>query len=666
MPVGPEGDHLLAGLCGMWVEKIRRAEERKKKEFQDDADEAMKFFKPPDGNFNFLYRADGNATGTGLGFDTQEPSMRMTLCKVAEVVEIFGPLLYAKNPIRQVNPRAPAAIPPTAIPDPFLFQALMQQEQIRGQNDQLKAALLETYLNWTPTELKLKDEAEQAIDEALIKGRGCLWPQVVIPPGQDVKVVGSEFDSVDFLQIDPDAEKLKDAWWIARKRCHPVWEVERRFDLKPGSLKGKHESAGMQAEVDSQNKTYDRQRGLTNDLMVYWEVYSRMGCGGRMSGSPAALHNTDSLPGDLDAFARTIDPIVGDFVFLVVAPSVDYPLNLPPEVQNLPMTGDGSPSDGMKVVKQKLSWPVPYYLEKSWPVSVLDFHPVPRSVWPMSHIKPALGELKFLCWAYSFVSGKIRNTLRDVVGILKEMAESFKITVLEGADMAMVELDTNNKDIRECIQIMQFPQMNADIWKIIEAVENNFDKRVGLNEVFYGKTQKQDRSATESDIKSQTMNIRPDDMAERVETWMTEAARKEAVAARMLLSPKDVLPVLGLTASALWATHVSSADPAIFRELEYRIEAGSTKKPNRDRDQANADSSMQILLPIFDRFAQGTGQLGPINALISFWAKTRDIPPAPFLLPSPPPPPPSGAGPPPGSAPSQPQPGPPAHPGGPS
>jgi hypothetical protein len=229
--------------------------------------------------------------------------------------------------------------------------------------------------------------------------------------------------------------------------------------------------------------------------------------------------------------------------------------------------------------------------------------------------------------------------------------------------MAMVELDTNNRDIRECVQILQFPPMNADIWKIIEAVEENFEKRVGLNEVFYGKSKKQDRSATESDIKSQTMNIRPDDMKERVDSWMTEAARKEGLAARALLSAKDVLPALGLTASALWALHVSSADPAIFRELEYRIEAGSTAKPNRDRDMANADSSMQTLMPIFNQFAQGTGQLGPINALIGFWAKSRDIPPGPFMLPSPPPPVPGAAppaGPPP---PSPPHPGPP--PGGP-
>ncbi len=626
-----ESDHLLAGLCAMWIEKIRVATERKKKLFQDDADEALKFYRPPDGNYNFVYHGD-TAGSTGVGHDVQEPSFKMTLNKVAELVEIFGPILYAKNPTRQVNPRNPPAIPGSAIPDPFLAQLLAQKEMLRTENDQLKSDLLSAYLNWTPNELGLKDEVERAIDEAIIKGRGCLWTTVVIPPESDQKIVGSAYDSVDFLQIDPDAEKPEDAWWIARKRCHPVWEVERRFGLEKGSLKDKagYESYNQQAEVDSSKSEFDRQKGWTNDLMVYWEIYSRMGCGGRFSGSPAELE-TDSLPGDMDAFSKSIDPICGDYIYLAVAPHVEYPLNLPPDVQKL--------EDGMATVKDKLKWPVPFYRNKKqpWPVSLLDFHPVPRSVWPMSHIKPAMGELRFLCWAYSFVACKIKNTLRDIVAVLKEMSEQFKINVLEGVDLSLVELDTNNRDIKECVQILQFPQMNADIWKIIEAVETNFDKRVGLNEVFYGKTSRQDRSATESDIKSQSMNIRPDDMAERVESWMTEAARKEGLAARMLLAPADVLPVLGLTASALWATHVSSADPMIFRELEYRIEAGSSKKPNRERDQANADSAMQVLLPVFDRFAQGTGQLGPMNNLLDFWAKTRDIAPGLLTLPPPPP-----------------------------
>lgn len=642
------GDSTLAGLCNLWVEKIRRSREQKKKVFQDDADEAMRFYRPDEDGYNFVYRGDLNAS-KGVSLDTTEPSMRMTLNKVAELVQIFGPILYSKNPNRQVNPREPAEIPQAVIPDPALLQYLMQMEQVRSQHDALKSELLSVYLNWTPNELHLKDHCGWAIDEALIKGRGCMWTGTYTPPGSDTTYVGSFYDTVDFLFTDPDAESFKDSWWVARQLCQPVWDVERRFGLRKGSIRGAHESANMQAEVDSQNKQFDRQRGLTNDLITYYEIYSRMGCGGRLGGSNKA-RSLDVLPGDLDSFAGVLDPLVGDHVYLVVAPGVSYPLNLPPEIQEIPITGTGGPEDGGVLIKDKLAWPVPFWADGSWPVSVLDFHPVPRSSWPMSHIKPALGELRFLCWAYSFVACKIKNTLRDVVAILKEMADQFKLTVLEGADLSVVELDTNNRNINECVQVLQFPQMNADVWKIISAVEANFEKRVGLDEV-RGLQDTQPRSATESQAKAQRQNIRPEDMSEKVETWQTEMARKEAIAARMVLKPKDLLPMLGLARAALWAQFVMTNDIGVMRELEYRIEAGSTRKPNRERDQQNADSAMQILLPVLNGFAQATGQLGPVNALLNYWCKSRDIPPGPFMLPLPPPPPPSP--PPPAGAPGE-------------
>jgi hypothetical protein len=47
------------------------------------------------------------------------------------------------------------------------------------------------------------------------------------------------------------------------------------------------------------------------------------------------------------------------------------------------------------------------------------FHDVPNDPWPMSHLAPGMGELKFLNWAYSFIAGKIRIECRDFIAILK-------------------------------------------------------------------------------------------------------------------------------------------------------------------------------------------------------------------------------------------------------
>jgi hypothetical protein len=104
----------------------------------------------------------------------------------------------------------------------------------------------------------------------------------------------------------------------------------------------------------------------------------------------------------------------------------------------------------------------------------------------MAHAKAAMGELKFLHWAISFLMGKIRNTSRDFVAVLKEAGEEIKTQILEGRDLTLLEIDATHKTIQEVVQFLQHPPMNQEIWKVIEAVERNFDKRTGLTELMYG------------------------------------------------------------------------------------------------------------------------------------------------------------------------------------
>ena len=51
----------------------------------------------------------------------------------------------------------------------------------------------------------------------------------------------------------------------------------------------------------------------------------------------------------------------------------------------------------------------------------------------------------------------------------------------------MLEIDSDHKSIDEIVQFLQHPPVNGDIWKMIQAVEDNFDKRVGLTELMYGR-----------------------------------------------------------------------------------------------------------------------------------------------------------------------------------
>ena len=166
------------------------------------------------------------------------------------------------------------------------------------------------------------------------------------------------------------------------------------------------------------------------------------------------------------------------------------------------------------------------------------------------------------------------------------------------------------------------------------------------------------RSAQEADLKGSQLQIRPDDMAQKTEDFMSAVARKEALAVRWHLQPQDVQPLLGQVGAMMWGQYIVGGDPyAMVHQLEYRIEAGSTKKPNRQRDQQNAKDAMQSLFAPLFQYAGTTGNVGPVNALISFWAKTIDLDAHQFLLAPPPPPmPPTGAG-------GKPGPGGPPHPG---
>lgn len=605
------GDDMLKAVCTHWITKIEHAKRHKKTVFQEDADECMAFYNGPK-NWDDLMH-----TGAGLVQKDilPETTFKMRVNKAFELVTIFAPTMVYQNPVRTVSLREQVTIDPTFFPDPYLYQAIVQQETVRLSTDQLKAQVVEAYLNFLPSENDLAGESRKAIEEALIKGRGCLWTELYTPPGCDFTMPRSTFDSVDDLLIDPDANSLEEATWIARRCIHPVWQVERDRGLKPGTLKGNMESQALQTEVaGSASAQYDRKRGLTNDLITYWKIWSKMGIGGRLSGI------NKKFRGPLELF--------GDFVYLEVARDVSYPLNLPPDVQ----AQEGFEQDP-SIVTDRVQWPTPYWADGAWPVSCLDFHKVPMCPWPMSHLKAGLGELKFLNWAMSFLAGKLRNTTRDFIAIKKEAGEEIKTNILEGRDLTLLELEANGQ-ISELVQFLQHPEVNGDIWKLISAVEANFDKRVGLNELMYGEEgATQIRSAQEASIRNQNMSVRPDDMSKQVEGWMSEVAAKEAIAARLHLSQDDITPALGQVASGMWMQFVASQDlNEVCRGLSYRIEAGSAKKPNKDTQVSQASEGMQTLLPFFTQYATTTGDVQPINNLIQDWAKARDLDPNRYLL----------------------------------
>ena len=93
--------------------------------------------------------------------------------------------------------------------------------------------------------------------------------------------------------------------------------------------------ATMQSHPDYQ---YFRMQGETNDLMVYFEIYSRMGLGHRMH---------EKFNKHIELTADILDEF-GDNIRLIISDDYDYPLNVPE-----PVLEKGS----MEEIAERLSWP---------------------------------------------------------------------------------------------------------------------------------------------------------------------------------------------------------------------------------------------------------------------------------------------------------------------
>lgn len=634
-----EQDHPLRPVAAAWLEKIRQAVEVKARRFGKEAEEGMLFFSGP---YDWLY--DGARKHRHFvppeGADFPRPSFQMTLNKASELVQLFGPSLYHRNPVRQVNPRKW----PMLAPDAFLAVAareMKQQEQQLGPPldpmmaqqqaqmqaqflyqqaltateqgraiDQARSEILSSYQNYTPHALDLKTESRWAIDEALIKGMGLLYSETYTPPGAKFKLAGSFYDSVDNLVIDPDATSLRDAKWVARRCCHPVWEVERKYGLPPGSLKGNRESVAQASEMNTDpTGDYFRKQGRSNDLITYWKVYSKMGLGGRLKGNPDAGGVLETMRPALDTF--------GDYCFVAVADGVPYPLNVPPAALSL------DPEQARPLVQ----WESPLWADDGWPFTPIYFHTIPGDPWPQSHLAPGMGELKCLNWIYSFIASKIAVTARDFIALRKGLAEEMKTQIESGRDLTILEIEQDHPGaIQDLIAFLQHPQFNKDIWLVAQAIGDQFDRRVGLTELMYGESSRQMRSAEEAQVKSSQTSVRPDDMANKVEDAMSAVARAEAIVARWHLKAADVAPVLGPVGAWYWGQFIESADVGeIVHGLEYRIEAGSAKRPNR---QAEADNMAQVIQTVFQplvQIGQMTGDFSAANSILREWGKTMDM-----------------------------------------
>ena len=649
----------LKAIASNWIKLIDQAQKHKKP-FNDDAWEAMQFFC---GDPDFMWESKYSKGEKGYNRGISPPPFRMVVNRVWEAVRLFAAVIHHRNPTRtvvpreypvvspqmlgitpappvpQMGPQGPVIGPdgqPVMMPDPQMqmYQQMVQQQQLHYERRTLVSALLEDYLNYTPVELDAKLHNRKVVEEAFIKGCGVWWHELYNPPGSSVKIPGSFYDTFDNLVWDPDADDFQDIRWAARRRVQPADEVAAKFGVNRDKLQGHIQSYSSRAEADSRGYEYKRKNGLTNDLVCYWEIYSKTGFGDRLKDSPKATR------GFFDS--------VGQNCYIVVAEGVEFPLNVPPDMLQEEVDETGVPPRFFMSVQ----WPVPFWVEPhGWPFTLYALHWKPGYSYPVSMIRPGIGELRFINWAMSFLATKIAISTKTLIGVAKSADPDIKNKVLEQDDsgFSIVEIsEAVGRSVNDVISVFSMPGITQDMWHIISEVTAMFDRRVGLTELLYGLTRNQFRSAAEANVKAEQISVRPDDYANILEDSLGECARKEALLARWFVSPQDIGPLMGPMAAQAWQMHVQSQDPEqIVREYDYRIEAGSARKPNIATRVENINNAMQIIMPV----AQGLLQAGKpelFNALITDWGKAMQVGVQEYMVPPPPPPPPQPPAPPPG------------------
>jgi hypothetical protein len=619
---------------------------------------------------------------------------------VFNMVEVYLPALYAKNPTRRVNPKrpeipddllawlqqaemmaqmqqmqaamggmapqmgappmgppqgmAPPGMPPGQMPPPPLpnhdlaIDAPQQQppppEEIKGQ---IRAKLVEWSLNQLVALNDLKTESRAGILDGLVHGRGII--EVIIRQMGKVSLPASVHLSDEDLQVDPDVLHLNEGKWIAIRRRKPVYQVELDMGLPVGELSGNFTSFQQDAVQSSTPTGYDRSKdGGTCDMLEYFEVYSRMGLGAH-------------LQGGAPEYADLLD-VYGENVMLAIAPDHPFPLNLPESL--FTEEGDGAlpPEELDEEIKARIQWPVPTWQRPSgnpWPIRVLDFHRNPKESWPIAHTTPVLPIVKSINWVYSYMMGRVRIASRVFPVVPSDLDETVKNTILHGSDLELIEykIIPGSPEHQKLCEFLTIPDASKDLWALLAAMIHEFEKASGVSELMLtGQTEQQMRSAAEANVKQSAMSVRPEDMANTVQDWMTGVAENEAFSLLHVMDPASIAELFGeqyqepdeeathpLTGdpmppamgkfTSLWGQLLGGQDPMeVMNYLEFDIESGSSQKKNREQQQALGQQSMQLLFGPFFQYYGKTGDPTQLNAILKLWATANDHPTPEALL----------------------------------
>lgn len=249
-------------LDDLWKKWIRRGWEAKKK-FTARSAEVASYFE---GDHDAFYESEAVRQWADL-----DDTLKITVNLAFQIRGWLAPNLYQRNPTRTVT--------------------------VKTQDSWLKAMArtIEAYLNYTPNEAKLRDESRLGIDEGLLDGRGCLYTgwneQLGIVSSRFVSIDDVVIDP-DAKRVKDAmwvAVRRWVPWWKLvdefGDKAREAWEAAPRG----GAASPLDEGEGTES-LSTQEREVEEG---TNDLACVYDVYSKMGVGWRGLDVPEEFADLD-------------------------------------------------------------------------------------------------------------------------------------------------------------------------------------------------------------------------------------------------------------------------------------------------------------------------------------------------------------------------------------
>lgn len=520
-------------IASFWSRALRNAI-KAKADYTKEAEDTLKYFGT---DHRALFEEEEIRERV---LDATEGVAVVSVPKAAQAKNSLGPQLYLVNPTRTVVSRS---------------------------NDSVMVAMarvLKAYLNYTPKEGGLAKEFRAVIDDALLRGRGFVGAEW----DETLGIVTSRAVESTEVLIDPDYCSMDKAKWIAVRKRMPLWELKRETphaqrwrlnELEPSHVAP---SAEHDDEFGETINPDNSDVGPTNDLVEYWTVYSKMGCG--LRGSQFA-----------EGFERYADE--DDFVRLDVAINHRVPL-----------------SEG--------EWEVPLYLDRDWPLVQLDLVETPGQLWPVS----IMGQVKSLQKALDLNATIGLNGVKQHGKVIVLGDSSLDSRVQEAirsgsmSEFVGIKLQPHEK-LSDKFQVLDLGQISPEVMGERLWLENQIDVTTGVTTMVSGAPEStaQDRSATASRQRGSATGARVGSLRNLVLDAASKNARQEGIAVRTLLDPEDVSPYVPSEKIGMFLV---SAEVFGGVEVPIRDRRTPAERESDDRSDREPPMTMEYLCPPCARY----------------------------------------------------------------